>query len=70
MAAIHSDFQLSKVLQYVRNGWPEMILDTLSPLWWKLMVERDSVLWGVCVVMQAASNSKYWKSCTEINWVL
>ena len=60
MTAIHSDFQLSKVLQYGRKSWPEMILDALSPLWQRqseLMVEGDSVLRGVRVVVQTATAS-------------
>ena len=33
MAATRTDPQLSKVLQYVRKGWPEKISDTLRPFW-------------------------------------
>ena len=33
MAATCTDPQLSKVLQYVRKGWPEKISDTLCPFW-------------------------------------
>ena len=54
MAANHTDPQLSKVLQYVRKGWPEKISDTLCPFWQRrseLTVEGDSVLWGVRVVI-------------------
>ena len=54
MAATCTDPQLSKILQYVRKGWPEKILDTLRPFWQRrseLTVEGDSVLWGVCVVI-------------------
>ena len=53
MAANHTDPQLSKVLQYVRKGWPEKISDTLCSFWRRseLTVEGDSVLWGVRVVI-------------------
>ena len=47
-------------------GWPEMILDALSPLWWRwseLMVEGDSVLWGVHVVVQTAT-----AGLEELHW--
>ena len=53
MAANHTDPQLSKVLQYVRKGWPKKISDTLCSFWRRseLTVEGDSVLWGVRVVI-------------------
>lgn len=54
MAATRTDPWLSKILQYVRKGWPEKISDTLRPFWLRrseLIVEGDSVLWGVCVVI-------------------
>ena len=55
MAATRTDPQLSKVLQYVRKGWPEKISDTLRPFWRRseLTLEGDSVLWGVHVVVPA-----------------
>ena len=54
MAATHTDPQLSKILQYVRKGWPEKISNTLRPFWQRrseLTVEGDSILWGVRVVI-------------------
>ena len=53
MATTRTDPQLSKVLQYVRKGWPEKISDTLRPFWRRseLTEEGDSVLWGVHVVI-------------------
>ena len=41
MAATHTDPQLSKILQYVRKGWPEKISNTLCPFW-----QRRSELTG------------------------
>ena len=49
MAATHTDHPLSKVLQYVRKGWPEKISDILRPFWQRkseLMMEGDLVLCG------------------------
>ena len=54
MAVTRSDPILSKVLRYLRKGWPEQIPDTLLPYWRKrneLTLEEDSILWGIRVVV-------------------
>ena len=54
MAATRSDPILSKVLRYLRKGWPEQIPDALLPYWRKrneLTLEEDSILWGIRVVV-------------------
>ena len=50
--ATRNDPLLNKVLQYVRQGWPLQVPEVLHPYWLKrheLMVEGDTLLWGVWV---------------------
>ena len=53
-AATQSDLLLSRVLRYVRQGWPLQVPEFSHPYWLKrneLMVEEDTVKWGVQVVV-------------------
>ena len=52
--ATRNDPLLSKVLRYVRQGWPLQVPEVLHPYWLKrheLTVEGDTLLWGVRVVV-------------------
>ena len=45
---------LSKVLHYVKTGWPESVLTELQPFfncWNELTVEEESELWGAKVIV-------------------
>ena len=53
-AATRSDPLLSKVLRYVRQGWPQQVPERLYPYWVKrneLTVEGNTILWGIRVVL-------------------
>ena len=53
-AATRNDPMLSKVLRYVRQGWPQQVPERLYPYWLKrneLTVEGDTILWGIRVVV-------------------
>ena len=61
MAATRSDPILSKVLRYLRKGWPEQIPNALLPYWRKrneLTLEEDSILWGIRVVVPKKETSR------------
>ena len=53
--ATRVDPVLSRVLELVRSGWPQHIEDLcLKPFFnrrYKLSVEQDCLLWGLCVVI-------------------
>ena len=47
---------LSKVLQYIKQGWPDEVEETLKPYWnrrTELTLEDDCVMWGIRVVIPA-----------------
>ena len=53
-AATRSDLLLSRVLRYVKQGWSLQVPEMLHLYWLKrnkLMVEVDTVMWGVRVVV-------------------
>ena len=53
-AATRTDPVLSKVIRYVRSGWPQDCTPTLRPYWsrrFELMVEGECLLWGIRVIV-------------------
>ena len=45
---------LSKVIQYVREGWPSLVPDELKPYWIRrneLSVKYNFLFWGIRVVI-------------------
>ena len=53
-AATRADSLLSKLLTYLRTGWPKLVPDALTPFWRRkdaLTVEGDCILWGCRVVI-------------------
>ena len=52
--ATWADTQLSQVLAYSRNGWPEVVLQPLRPYFLKrdsITIEQDVLLLGVRVIV-------------------
>ena len=52
--ATHYHPVLSKVLDYVLNGWPVTIPEIVQPFYThqsELVVENDSLLWGIRVII-------------------
>ena len=53
-AATRTDPVLSKVIHYVRSGWPQDCTPTLRPYWsrrFELTVEGECLLWGIRVIV-------------------
>ena len=53
-AATRDDPLFSKVLHYVRKGWPQNIVQILYSFWRKskeLTVEGNTLLWGIRVIV-------------------
>ena len=52
--ATRTDPVLSKVVSYVRSGWPHLCTPTLCPYWsrrFELTVEGECLLWGMRVIV-------------------
>ena len=52
--ATRTDPVLSKVVSYVRSGWPQNCTPTLRPYWsrrFELTVEGECLLWGIRVIV-------------------
>ena len=53
-AATRTDPVLSKVICYVRSGWPQDCTPTLRSYWshrFELMVEGECLLWGIRIIV-------------------
>ncbi len=53
--ATRRDASLSKVLQYVQQGWPQQVTKDLQPFYdrqTELSTENDCLLWGIRVVVR------------------
>ena len=60
-AATRSDLLLSRVLRYVKQGWPLQVPEMLHPYWLKrneLIVEGNTVMWGVRVVVPSKLHTR------------
>ena len=52
--ATRADPVLSKVLEYLRRGWPQKVSEELAPFWRRkeeLSIEGNCILWGIRVVV-------------------
>ena len=59
--ATHSDPILSKILRYLKYGWPNNIPQSLLPFWrrrYELTVEGECILWGLRVVVPTKLQSR------------
>ena len=56
------DPQLSQVLQFVQQGWPNTVDPSLQPYWnrrWELSAEDGCVLWGTRVVVPPPGRKRF-----------
>ncbi len=59
--ATRRDASLSKVLQYVQQGWPQQVTKDLQPFYdrqTELSTENDCLLWGIRVVVPKSLQSQ------------
>ena len=61
VVATGTDPTLSKLLTYLRRGWPKLVPGGFLPFWWRkeaLSLEGDYILWGCRVVIPERLESK------------
>ena len=63
---------LSRVLQFVLNGWPDICgSDNLKTFWsrqLKLSAQQGYLLWGNRVVVPPSLHQRYCNNCMTVTW--